>query len=215
MTTSQSNCIRKDMSDMSFVGLHNTMEGIIGFADSKATKIFNDNHYEEDIQRGKIRKIFINSKFICVTHGNNELFSFNNKISIEDYFIEYLKDETYTDFFRMLFNRLLKDSPEYNNGVYEFIIGSKDSMGYYIVKLTIDVNNEIMKYSEPDYKKRVYYAGEDKYVRIYDLLKMYIDFPIIRYSQVIEKQVNLMIELFDTEIEYNSVGKPVNVEVFQ
>ena len=37
MTISQSSCQRKDMSNMSFVGLHNTKEGIIGFADSKAT----------------------------------------------------------------------------------------------------------------------------------------------------------------------------------
>ena len=71
MTISQSSCQRKDMSNMSFVGLHNTKEGIIGFADSKATITFKDGHHEEDVQRGKIRKIFKNSHFIFVTYGNN------------------------------------------------------------------------------------------------------------------------------------------------
>lgn len=207
--------VRKDLSNMSFVGIHNTNEGLIAFADSKATRKFNDGHCEEDIKRGKIRKVFKNNKFICVTHGNNELFSSKNKMNIEDYFNIYLKEEHYVDFFRRLFTDLLKDSPEYNDGIYNFIIGSKDSQGFYILDLTIDVNNNKINYSEPDYKKKVYYAGDKRYVLMYDIIQKYTNLPIKEYSQTIVRQVNLMVNLFNTEEKYNPVGLPINSEIFQ
>lgn len=123
----QSQCVRKDMTNMSFVGLHNTKEGIIGFAYSNATIIYNDGHHEEDIKRSKIKKVFKNNKFIFVTYGNNELFSAQFKMKFEDYVEKYLeRDRIYKEFFRILFDRLLQSKPEYNNGVYNFIIGSKD-----------------------------------------------------------------------------------------
>ena len=60
----KTNSIRKVGENMSFVGLHNTREGIIGFADSKATLRFANGVIGEDVQRGKITKIFKNDKFI-------------------------------------------------------------------------------------------------------------------------------------------------------
>lgn len=48
-----------------------------------------------------------------------------------------------------------------------------------------------------------------------NILKKYMDYPIIQYSHRIKKQLNLMIEIFDTEDEYNSAGKPINIEIFQ
>ncbi|MBM6800066.1 hypothetical protein H7U28_14855, partial [Coprobacillus cateniformis] len=50
----KTNSIRKVGENMSFVGLHNTREGIIGFADSKATLRFENGVIGEDVQRGKI-----------------------------------------------------------------------------------------------------------------------------------------------------------------
>lgn len=92
--------VRKDLENMSFVGLHNTNEGIIGFADSKSSRKNNQNILYEDKARGHIPKLFKNNHFICVTHGNNELFSIINKMNIEDYFSIHLKEnQNYEDFF--------------------------------------------------------------------------------------------------------------------
>lgn len=77
--------IMKAGNDMSFVGLHLVDDGIIGFADSKTTRVFDDGSMMEDIKRGRIKKVFKTSKFICVTHGNNELFSASNQMNIEEY----------------------------------------------------------------------------------------------------------------------------------
>lgn len=68
-------CVRKDMSNMGFVGIHKTHEGLIAFADSKATREYNDGRKEHEENRGEIQKVFANNRFIVVTYGNNELFS--------------------------------------------------------------------------------------------------------------------------------------------
>lgn len=87
------NCLRKDIRNMSFVGIHNTDEGLIAFADSKATIKYNieGKMFSEDVNRGRILKIFKNNQFICVTHGNNELFCSYRKQRIEDYFKKNLQ----------------------------------------------------------------------------------------------------------------------------
>ena len=63
---------RKDMENMSFVGIHNTKSGLIAFADSKASKILNSGQIIEDKERIKIPKLFKNNQFIFVTHGNKD-----------------------------------------------------------------------------------------------------------------------------------------------
>lgn len=218
MKENQSSCIRKDMSHMSFVGLHNTREGIIGFADSKATLTFADGHYEEDIYRGKIRKIFKNNQFIFVTHGNNEVFSSKNRQNIEDYIEESLKPDTdYKTFFTILFDKLVIDKPEYNDGQYHFIIGSKDDNGrYFIQRLDISLNSELnMKYSEKDYDYNAYYSGEDKYVNIYNYYPKYFNLDINEYAVNIKESLTYLVNSFNVNRGYETVGLPINIEIFQ
>lgn len=211
---SVSNPIRKDMDKVSFVGLHNTKEGIIAFADSKATRKLDNGSVIEDINRGRIRKVFKNEHFICVTHGNNELFNEINKMNIEDYFKNYLNNEKYEDFFEELYKGLLENPPEYNSGIYHFIIGSKNSKGLYIRKLYMNIPEKKMEYSEKDYAKRMYYAGEEKYVQVYNLLIKPYDTPIEKSINKIKNQVETMVDLFDNEPVYNSVEKPIIIETF-
>ena len=216
MTISQSSCQRKDMSNMSFVGLHNTTEGIIGFADSKATITFKDGHHEEDVQRGKIRKIFKNSHFIFVTYGNNELFSAQFKINLEDYIEKYLDENmTYKDFFECLFIKLLYSKPEYSDGIYNFIIGSKDNKGQYLRKLTINTNKETQEYTDKNYEYITICGGDETYREIYTQIPKYWDARIQEYQNIIQKQISKIVEILDLDYKYNSVGVPINVEIFQ
>ena len=66
---------RKDMNDMSLVAMKICDDGIVAFADSKASRKDNNDTLFEDIDRGKIKKVFKNEHFIVVTSGNNEIIS--------------------------------------------------------------------------------------------------------------------------------------------
>ena len=201
------------MKEMSFVGLHNTNFGIIGFADSKSTIVFSDGHLGEDENRKRIRKVFKNKNFICVNYGNNELFS--NKTRIEDYFEKYMDEKCFKDFFDELYLKMINDVPDYNDGKYQFLIGSKDIKGYFILSLTFDIRKKKILYSQPNYEKIAHYAGEEKYVKMYNILKKYNNLPLSEYANDIKRQIELMIDIFDIERKYNSVGKPVCIEMYQ
>jgi len=207
---------RKDMENMSFVGIHNTKSGLIAFADSKASKILNSGQIIEDKERIKIPKLFKNNQFIFVTHGNNELFSGYKKTNIEDYVEQNLSENIiYKDFFYVLFTLLILDKPEYNNGIYNFIIGSKDQKGYYVRTLKFDVLNEIMEYSQKNYTYQCLYGGDISYVKMYESIPKYFDVPIDEYSKIIKEQVECLVKIFDLDLTYNSVGLPINVKIFQ
>lgn len=207
---------RKDMTNMSFVGIHNTKEGLIAFADSKSSRVLNTQQIVEDENRGKICKVFKNSNFIFVTHGNNELFSGYKKVNIEDYIKRNLTEDIhYKDFFAELFSLLLLYKPEYNNGIYNFIIGSKDSKGYYIRELKLDISKCAPEYSNKIYEYKSLYGGDKKYVNIYDILPKYFDAPIQEYSNIVKKQIEHLIGIFDEDYKYNSVGLPVTIKIFK
>lgn len=57
---------------MSFVGIIFVEMKIIGFGDSKSS-ICRDGRYFHDVQRGAIRKVFSNPKFISTCYGTNEI----------------------------------------------------------------------------------------------------------------------------------------------
>lgn len=207
--------IMKVGNDMSFVGLHLVDDGIIGFADSKTTRVFDDGSMMEDIKRGRIKKVFKNSKFICVTHGNNELFSTSNQMNIEEYIQEEMKEKTYREFFDELYDKLLMDMPVVNDGKYNFIIGTKDyDKTYHIIECIIDVDNRDIRYHK-HYEKQAYFAGEKRYVETYKQIYNYPYLDIYEYSKMIEKSVVKMIELFDLFPGYNTVGIPVEMIVYQ
>lgn len=211
--TSISNSIRKDMNKVSFVGLHNTREGIIAFADSKASREYKGK-FREDTERGIIQKVFKNDKFIFVYHGNNELFK--ERMKIEDYIINNLGSLSYYDFFKSLLIRLKISPPYYNNGIYHFIIGSKDSKGlYYIRKVTVDISKDQVQYGDIVYEPKVIYGGDERYRNLYDIIPKYKDAPINDYAKRIQKQIELMVGIFEQDYRYNPVGLPVNVKVFQ
>ena len=209
--------IRKEMDNMSFVGIFNTMNGLIAFGDCKATRIFNDGHLEKDTKRGTIQKVFKNNKFIVVTYGNNELFSLSRLQNMEDYFSEHLTpDILYDDFFRELSFKLSYDKPEHHSGIYHFIVGAKDTDDrYYICQVIIDAKSGKLEISEKDFQKHCVYAGNDKYVKLFDNIPTYFDEPIDANCKRIKCQIEKMVEIFDEDPHYNPVGLPILVKMLE
>lgn len=211
--TSMSTTVRKDMDKVSFVGMHNTREGIIAFADSKASREYK-GEFIEDTERGRIQKVFKNDKFIFVYHGNNELFK--ERMKIEDYIISNLGSFNYFDFFNSLLIRLKMSPPYYNDGIYNFIIGCKDANGlYFIRKVIVDINKNQVQYGDIVYEHRVIYGGDERYRALYDSLPKYNDAPIIDYAKRIQKQIESMVDIFEQDYRYNSVGNPIKIDTFQ
>lgn len=214
---------KKVGKDMSFVGMHIMKDGIIAFADSKATINHENSFKMEDVKRSPIQKIFKNNKFILVTYGNNEIFSSKNKMNIEDYIVNNMtKDVSYEDFIKTFYQKVKKNPPDYNDGIYYFIIGSKDEDGkYYLSNIKIDVNSDVVfKKDEipfPLVYKGYLVGGDKTYIDIYNLHKFYYDINIKEYSQHIKDVIEKIIQLENCfhEYKYNPVGLPVNVKIFQ
>lgn len=214
--------VKKVGKDMSFVGMHITNEGIIAFADSKASLLFEDGRVVEDIKRGKIQKVFKNSNFILVTHGNNEIFSSKDKMNIEDYINNKMTDSmTHEDFINNFYKDVLNNKPEYNDGVYHFIIGTKSNNNQYcIYNINIDIhediNTEKFPMPQPIYQGFVV-GGNQTYINTYQAQSFYHDININEYSSHIKKVVERIIQLENcfNKYKYNSVGLPVNIEIFQ
>lgn len=213
---------RKVGDNMSFVGMHITNEGIIAFADSKATLKYKNRANIEDTKRGRIKKIFKNSNFILVTYGNNEIYLNKKIINIEDYIDENLKNDTKVlEFIDKFQNNLSTDVLVHNDGLYQFIIGTKDDNGNYCIyhfKTDIKKQEETQSYSisKPIYKGYSV-GGNQNYIDIYNIHTFYHNEDISEYSQHIRNVVKNMVQLEDCfhKYEYNPVGLPINVEIFQ
>lgn len=214
--------VKKVGKDMSFVGMHITNEGIIAFADSKASLLFEDGRVVEDIKRGQVQKVFKNSNFILVTHGNNEVFSSKDKMNIEDYINNKMTDSMiYEDFINNFYEDVLNNKPEYNDGIYHFIIGTKNNNNQYClynVKIDIheDINTEKFPMPQPIYQGFVV-GGNQTYINTYQAQSFYHDININEYSSHIKNVVERIIQLENcfNKYKYNSVGLPVNIEIFQ
>lgn len=208
---------RKDMNDMSFVGICNTNEGIIAFADSKSTLVFSDGRKQEDIERGIIPKIFRNQNFIFVTHGSNMMFSITREVFLEDWIGKNLRENEEIDiFFEKMYKKMMSDKPTHHDGIYYFYIGSKDSLGYFTQKVYINCKEETFTISNKSYDKVRIYGGNDNYVSFFqNYIVYYYDKPIRMLANDVKIQIESLIKIFDTQSYYNAVGLPVQIEIFQ
>lgn len=221
MKTSSQTCLNigamesKGMN-MSFVGMIICTNGIVAFGDSKASRMYSDGHLEIDTKRGSVPKIFANDTFIFVTHGCNEMFSLHRMENIENYIQSKLEPTiTYEEFFRRFYHDLRYDLPEYHSGIYTFIIGSLDEMGYYIRTLCIDILHDRYDLSKKDYRKICYTGGDSRYVKMFEHIPTYYDIPLDDDREILGKQVEKIIEIYDLDKQYNPVGLPVMTRVFK
>lgn len=208
--------IRKVGQNMSFVGMHITNEGIIAFADSKGTIEYESGYKQEDVNRGPIQKIFKNNHFILVTHGNNEIFS--SKVHLEDYLNKKVKDGVnVNEFLNQFYNDLIHDKPDYNDGFYRFIIGTKNDKNMYcIYDIVIHIHDSTIYLPKPQSSGYII-GGNKRYMDIYQAHQFYHHIDIKEYSQHIKSVVENMIQLEDcfTQYEYNPAGLPIQIEIFQ
>lgn len=212
------NTVRKIGEQMSFVGMHIMQDGIIAFADSKATLSFETGRRVEDYKRGPIQKIFKNNQFILATHGNNEIFSEEYKMNIENYINNKMANNvTYEDFIHNFYQDISNCKAEYNDGKYNFIIGSKDKTGkYFLLRCTVQ-QGEYVQFSSKTFGQSVLYGSEKSFCKMYEVQQFYHDIDIYQYASMIKTFLEKMIEAKDafSKIEYNPVGLPINIEIFQ
>lgn len=216
--TGEKSIVRKIGEHMSFVGMHITDDGIIAFADSKATLSFESGRKTEDCKRGHIQKLFKNNQFILVTYGNNEIFSEEDKTNIEDYISQkMINDISYEEFINVFYQDITNNKADYNDGIYQFIIGSKDeNERYYLLRCTVE-QGKYIQFSSKSFGKAVFYGGEESYCQMYATQQFYNDINIHKYALMLKLFLEKMIEAKDafSEIEYNPVGLPINIEIYQ
>ena len=59
------------------------------------------------------------------------------------------------------------------------------------------------------------YGGDELYLRMYDIIPKYNDMPVEIYASIIKKQIESMVDIFDADVQYNTVGKPIQIEIFK
>lgn len=217
---------RKDTDNMSFVGLHITKTGVIAFADSKASISYHNKETHEDTNRKNLQKIFANQEFIMVTWGNNEVFSPKNRTNIEDYINKTLSEHiSLTDFFMAFYRAIYIDKATYNNGIYNFLVSSKDSYGYYCSKLTLNVNAPTLEEGLQQLRQQLlvrhydyggWFAGDKWFVGVYEQYPKYYDIPVEEYANKVKVSLTKLVESYEAVFGgYNSVGLPIRVKIFQ
>lgn len=195
---------------MSIVGIQKTAEGLIAFADSKATYLEN-GHPRFDEKRGPIDKIFSNDKFICVSSGSNELVINGEIVFLEAYMKENIKDFTTEEFAVDFASKTIMPSSPVRRS-YSFVFGAKDKKGLYIQGCKIA--DGVISWQPKNYGFGMIFSGADQYVRILENTPEQSILPIRTHEKLIKRQIELLIEYFDLFSNYNPVGCPVHTKVF-
>lgn len=198
------------MNHMSLIAMKICEDGIIAFADSKASREDEKGHIFEDVQRGKIKKIFKNDKFIVATCGNNEIFTVKGILYIENVIEDILSSESIQEFAFQFFDKIQNDGR-----AFHFLFGYKDTNEGYIIQPYIIDKDGIHPQSKMNNHTVMYVQGEEKYI---DILKR---MSLVKYNTIqkarknIKQILNNLIIIFNHYNEYNTVGFPIKVEVFQ
>lgn len=201
---------RKEEDSMSFIGMKICNNGIVAFGDSKSSKYIN-GCLTCDKERGEIQKIFKHDNFIISTWGINEIIVNNNKVDwIEDVMNLILSSCKDKEDFLEQFKNYLFDSK--NIQEFHFLIGYKDTH-YQIIEYKVNAFYVLpISYEHYNGSK---YAGDVDYMKKYNQLRYKDKIDSLEFSLYIKKEIERMIEDFEEKLDYNPVGLPVNVEIFQ
>ena len=198
---------RKDMNDMSLVAMKICDDGIVAFADSKASRKDNNDTLFEDIDRGKIKKVFKNEHFIVVTSGNNEIIGDKG---VQRIMVEIMKSSTTIDEFLNEFQLKSKD----DNREFNFMFGYKEDGDCFIQRGRVQ-DKSIHKLKKETNKTLLFFQGEKRYCDMLSQMNFHKYNTVQKAKKGIKQLMNYMIHLFNHYNEYNSVGLPINVEIFQ
>lgn len=202
---------RKDMNDMSLVAMMVCKDGIVGFGDSKASRKDDNGCLYEDKDCGKIKKIFKNENMIIATSGNNEIIIDKNITYIETIINNILLSAKTPSEFSV---RFFEESKE-DGRTFQFIIGYINNDGNYAIQC-MDIDGKgIYPKDEITSQRILVFQGDKKYCDILKQMRFEKYSMVQKAKKEIKQLLSHMIIIFDHYNEYNSVGKPVNVEIFQ
>ena len=88
-------------------------------------------------------------------------------------------------------------------------------MVFIILLLVVKIIKETQEYTDKNYEYITICGGDETYREIYTQIPKYWDAPIQEYQNIIQKQISKIVEILDLDYKYNSVGVPINVEIFQ
>lgn len=196
---------RRDEIKMSFVGIMKSHFGLVAFGDSQSTRFdIAGNPYRDEMRQ--VKKVFKANSFLLVTYGTNTVIRDDKEVPLEDIMNFLLeKQETSLEEFLKRLNKEFLESYAYGRE-YHFIFGKKDDKEYTLN--TADLSKEGITYGK--------YLLESC---IFCKTSMAVDNMVINCHWSIEKMKSAaeiwcqsVIDMGDTFLEYNPVGKPIIIE---
>lgn len=211
---------------MSFCGLVLTYEGIIGFADNKATIKNRMGEDVEDVGRNP-QKIIYNTDLIIVTTGTNMVLNdYDEYVKLEDCLKILMEQYSYHKqkinrhnikwFYNSLTKLLQKSIDASDNHCYKFLIGYKENI-YKVNEVVLSQSTQTL--SDTRKSNRDYYQygviGDEVYCEIFKGIQFEKGYPLGELERVLKEIMAHLIEVNSMTRKYNPVGKPINVEIFQ
>lgn len=209
------------LGDMSFAGMVVYHDGIVAFADSKATRISLMGNMFQDKEKESITKLFFHNDYILATTGNNEIFLNKEKHYIDEYLQKKIKSNlSWQNILSKLYFTILEnDYPD--DYAIQFLIGNKNlhpinyADNYQVQHFQISKNGLTRhfqtrgQYQSPPVITigNKYYTGMTKYIQTGNSTK---DFHQTLNS--VERIIKEADSLFN---EYNPVGLPLTTYVFR
>lgn len=211
---------------MSFCGIVLTYEGIVGFADNKATIKNWIGENIEDVGRNP-QKIINGKDLIIITTGTNKVLDeFDEFVNLEKCLntimeqYSYRKLKTAGHDIEWLFNTLkvmvqktIDANPKH---YYKFLVGYKENH-YKVNEITL--SKEVQTLSETRISNQDFYQygviGDEIYCEIFKGIQFDKSYPLNELPHILKHIMENLIQINDLTRKYNPVGLPVTVEVFK
>lgn len=203
--------MRKGGKDnMSFTGIMHCRDGLLAFGDSKSTVTLQDGRMVH--QQGRdVQKVFKGDGYLLTTFGCNTSPSTIDG-TLESWINHHMNEtETYYDLLDMMSYVITDASRQYH-----FFIGAKDRNGFFVQEALVSQHRVI-------FNARLH--GSDEYLRNYnEYYAVWFDTsikPVIMMMTCDEMQAYLedilteRIRKMDMELEYDSVGLPLQIETIR
>ena len=213
----------EDFHDMSFAGMCICGNGMIAFADSKASRQSSLGNNFQDHNRGPIQKIFSSKDYMFIYVGSNEFSHRGKIIFIEDYMNEQLpKTNTWQELFVNAYDFIFAET-QLPSFAIEFVLAQKNEKAIshlqkYSVRRIIFTADQLLfsprYYKTNDGLINVYTIGNSHYTRQEKRLYQGRD-NIFQTEKIIKEEVEKMIQEADAFNEYNPVGLPVQTAILQ
>ena len=198
---------------MSFTGIFRAKDGLAAVVDSKGSRIENGQLVEDYVRSPK--KFFPFNGGVAVTYGANQIKIknqarlFSNVWNVEDLILNYLQSRNNLDleFFQSFLMKISSDSD--NKSKVGIIVGRKIWDGNYMIESHVFACNYHLKRLAPE-TACCMTGGDELYTRAFDR-----DGSLSRISSIDQLQktaaakLERLIEFYDEELSYNTVGKPV------